>query len=117
MIYFIQQGGDGPIKIGLAEDPYVRCDLLQVGNPEKLYVRAVMPGGLAEEAALHMRFADGAIRGEWFASDTPGLLDLVAEAEHDEFWSEDELICERCQTNPVPLGRRKLCVPCGTRRR
>lgn len=114
MIYFIQQGEVGPIKIGVADSPDRRLGWLQCGNPQKLYLRAILVGGMPEERILHDRFASGHIRGEWFAAATPGLAGLIAAAEHEEFWSddEDELLCARCQGRPVPLGRRKYCEAC-----
>jgi hypothetical protein len=73
VIYFIQQGHDGPIKIGLAEterDCEHRLRLLQVGNPQRLRLLAVMGGRMDCDKALHAVFVRGRIRGEWVQGGT-----------------------------------------------
>lgn len=77
MIYFIQEEDDGPIKIGVADSPVARIGALQTGNPRELNLLSVMDGGYREEADLHVRFAAGSIRGEWFDPGTPGLQELL----------------------------------------
>lgn len=72
MTYFIQQGDDGPVKIGIANNPAQRLERLQCGNPEPLYGRVLIPGN--HERELHKRYAEKKIRGEWF--DASVLLDL-----------------------------------------
>lgn len=65
MIYFIQSGNF--VKIGhSAGDPRHRLGRLQIGNPEKLTLIAVIEGGRNEEAVWHDRFCDLRVRGEWF---------------------------------------------------
>lgn len=66
VVYFIQAGMDGPIKIGFARDPWKRLEELQPGNPYALYLRATLPGGRRTEAKLHQRFAHLRLVGEWF---------------------------------------------------
>lgn len=64
-VYFIQAGGPtGPIKIGHG-DPQSRRDDCQVGNHLELRIIRVFEGGKPEEDALHDRFVDLWIRGEW----------------------------------------------------
>ena len=46
-VYFIQQGSDGPIKIGMAENVQQRLDSLQLGNSDLLVVI-----GVAMDAAV-----------------------------------------------------------------
>lgn len=65
-VYFVQQGSDGPVKIGLGADPEARLIELQVGNPDPLYLRVTIPGDVALEGALHRRFGEWHVRGEWF---------------------------------------------------
>lgn len=65
-VYFIQSGVGGPIKIGSSITPHACLRQLQTGNPEALRLLVVIPGGDAEEKALHQRFADIRRDGEWF---------------------------------------------------
>lgn len=129
MIYFIQSGEGGPIKVGYVEGLTrsaieFRVGLLQVGNPEPLKVLATMAGGRAEERELHKRFRAGHIRGEWFNADTPFLQDAIDAAPNDEAeiaWQlreDGEQICEWCRTEPVAPPRRSLCSErCATDKR
>jgi hypothetical protein len=69
-VYFIQQGDTGPIKIGYTEtldSLSGRMSGLQTGNPHKLWCLATIDGTIADEHALHDRFKESHIRGEWFA--------------------------------------------------
>ncbi len=77
-VYFIQEQGDGgAIKIGCtAGDPRARLATLQTGNSRRLHLLASIPGGAAEEAALHERFAAYRVSGEWFRVD-PYLLGFI----------------------------------------
>lgn len=77
MIYFIQMGEDGPIKIGKADDPRQRLNSLQIGCPVALTLLGVLDGDVEREADLHAGFDDARLRGEWF-SPVPDLLALIA---------------------------------------
>lgn len=96
-LYFIQEGEDGPIKIGIATDVSARLRGIQSGNPRPLRVLfgtfaghdgsrfALHQGAVVErpeaarwlERRWHKSFAHLCLRGEWFA---PGadLLDAIA---------------------------------------
>lgn len=64
-VYMIQAGGEwGPVKIGHG-DPVSRLLGCQVGNHLQLRLIRTFEGDVGEEAALHVRFADLWIRGEW----------------------------------------------------
>lgn len=67
-VYFIQQGSDGPIKIGLAANPEKRLGTLQSGNPDRLYVRAIIRTAEPKklEIDLHGLFRQHRVGGEWF---------------------------------------------------
>lgn len=69
MIYFIQSGPQGPIKIGTCKDEYLmkRLSTLQTGNPDGFVVLGIMDGGLDLEGDLHRRFRAHRRSGEWFA--------------------------------------------------
>jgi len=74
MIYFIQEGRAGAIKIGFARDSvHQRLNDLQVGNPRRLYCIGVMDGTYADETRLHYAMHAFRVRGEWF-SPVPELL-------------------------------------------
>ncbi|MDQ3879574.1 MAG: GIY-YIG nuclease family protein [Chloroflexota bacterium] len=82
MIYAIQRGSDGPIKLGLAGDPNKRLESLQTANDVELVLMAAWDGTASDERALHARFADAHIRGEWFAP-LPDLCAFVDERQQD----------------------------------
>lgn len=65
-IYFIQAGSQGAIKIGWAKDPAKRIRTLQTSQHQKLKMLGAIPGTLKDEQALHRRFADARLNGEWF---------------------------------------------------
>lgn len=76
-VYFIRAGKNGPVKIGhCAGDVERRLMELQVAHWETLRVIRKFEGGAAEEAALHLRFADLHLRGEWFSFSRAMLGDL-----------------------------------------
>lgn len=75
-LYAIQQGENGPIKLGLAKDPRERLKTLQQGNPERLHGLAAWRALRLEERQLHEEFAADRLVGEWFRP-TPELVDFV----------------------------------------
>jgi hypothetical protein len=66
MIYFIQSGPAGPIKIGTTVDLDRRLRSLQIAHSVRLTVLGTVPGDAVQEAALHAELAADRIRGEWF---------------------------------------------------
>lgn len=83
-VYFAQLTTGGPIKIGMAKRLRTRMFALQSGCPYPLQVLYAMPeAGYKEEAALHRRFADQRLHGEWFRP-APKLRDLIAVLAGDE---------------------------------
>ena len=68
MIYFVQSGEDGPLKIGKANSPYSRINELQTGSPERLYMRATLDVPDSVERGLHAILGGCRVRGEWFDS-------------------------------------------------
>lgn len=65
-VYFIGQDADGPIKIGVSEDPAKRLYELQVACAETLTLLGLVHGDETVEKTLHGAFAPDHIRGEWF---------------------------------------------------
>jgi len=77
VVYFIQAGGDaGPIKIGVAVDPWRRLCHLQTASHDVLAMLGMTAGDVAHERELHERFAIARLRGEWFTA-TPELLAYI----------------------------------------
>ena len=78
MIYFIQAGEAGPVKIGYSrsrEGAKKRLRDMATGHYETLHLRAVIPGEQIDEAELHAFWSHRRLRGEWFAPDV--LLDVA----------------------------------------
>jgi len=93
IIYFIQQGKDGPIKIGITDDLKSRVSSLQTANPYKLhllYSEKLQPGlAEKEEAHLHWVFKGIRLRGEWFRP-MPFLIKRIAQMKKEGFYSIPE---------------------------
>jgi hypothetical protein len=73
MVYFIQQGKGGPIKIGSAANPLQRMKTLQTGSPDKLYLLKSFKAGPDLESHLHKIFKKYKLNGEWYKPSTPIL--------------------------------------------
>lgn len=67
MLYAIQVGEDGPVKLGVTtRDPVPRLKDLQTSHHEQLHLRAAWDGDAVDERRLHRRFAGARLKGEWF---------------------------------------------------
>ena len=82
MIYFLQAGDGGDIKIGFTDkdDVAIRMRTLQTANGKRLRCLGTMPGNKELEDTLHRRFAafaviDG-VDNEWFQP-VPDLLAII----------------------------------------
>lgn len=81
MIYFIQAGDEGPIKIGytLGTDNFKhRFRMLQTGNHEELRLLKLVEGSKRDEESLHLQFHHLQYRAgsEWFY-DSQQIRDLI----------------------------------------
>lgn len=66
-VYFIEATGAEQIKIGWTGlSVFNRLKSLQTGNAFVLKVVGVTPGTSQDEKALHAKFRDEHVRGEWF---------------------------------------------------
>jgi len=74
VVYFVRSGDF--IKIGTAGKPAKRMAELRTSSPVKLTLLLTIPGGLSVEKALHQRFAELRVRGEWFRAE-PALTDFI----------------------------------------
>lgn len=77
VVYFIQQGTDGLIKIGCTRDIAIRIEQLQASQAMPLRLIGWTAGGFAEEKRLHAVFADAAVGHEWFTP-TDALIEYAA---------------------------------------
>lgn len=79
MIYFIQAGIDGPIKIGHTSlpDPMKRVKTLQASCPAKLTLLGTLPGDSAMESIIHRKLEKFRVYGEWF-KDTEEVRSAMA---------------------------------------
>lgn len=64
MIYFIQCGNDGPIKIGKSNNPKNRLQALRGGCPYKLSIIKRLHG--SSDYYVHELLKNHKLRGEWF---------------------------------------------------
>lgn len=83
VVYFIQAGAGGPIKIGVATDIARRVATLQTGSPEPLVVLATIAGGRAVEGRFHRALSLHRLRSEWF-NPTPEVAQAVDLARRGE---------------------------------
>lgn len=85
MIYFIQAGVDGPVKIGFSKSSagvYMRRRTMQTGHYERLRLLSLVEGDRDDERALHEFFASDRLEGEWFRPS-----DAVMELALDPRWA------------------------------
>lgn len=75
VVYFIQQGIEGPIKIGYSKGRSFRSRLsaLQIANPEKLHLIKLLEGNFQDETTIHHQLHDYHIRGEWYQN----VIDVI----------------------------------------
>lgn len=67
MIYFIQAGKKGAIKIGYTDKPVEeRLYSLQTASAEQLFILGTIDGTKKEEKLIHKKYHIYQIRNEWF---------------------------------------------------
>lgn len=66
MIYFITCREVQRVKIGFSEEPRGRFIKMRTDSPLDLVLERICEGDMADERALHSRFADDRLNGEWF---------------------------------------------------
>lgn len=96
VVYFLQSGEGGPIKIGHTTcNVYSRVTALQQASPYELRWIGYFPGIRADETAAHRKLAKSNLRNEWFHP-TPEVLAFIKE-KCPNFVEEDaaaEVLCE-----------------------
>lgn len=66
VVYFVEAGCGGPIKIGWSQDTNRRIAELQTANAHRLSLLGTVPGTMETEAAMHARFSHLRLEAEWF---------------------------------------------------
>lgn len=97
-VYFISDG-HGHIKIGKADDVFVRLRELQTGNPYKLkvilsVVLKSMKDAYDLELELHKMFSEDRLEGEWFNEEP--VLELI---------NRENVILDRFQFGGLGFGK------------
>lgn len=80
-VYLMQQGFNGPFKVGFGRDPNQRAQNLQVGNPDSIRVAhcewfASDADAELQEREIHDALSNWRVRGEWFSSE-PTCVDAL----------------------------------------
>ena len=76
MIYFIQAGKNGPIKIGQSNDPEVRLKNFQTGHYEELNLLFTITSDKLSDRDIHEILYEYRIRGEWFKPEVLNKIKL-----------------------------------------
>lgn len=124
-VYFIQNGDDGAIKIGMTRKLHKRLAHLQVNNPIELCVLGAIPTNKPRdlERDLHRKFSESRVSGEWF-SPSEELLDFikyhVPEVHHPDddvehiadFVPQSHGLCVICKDRYAGHGDGTVCAHC-----
>lgn len=78
LVYFIQAGVDGPIRIGSTRNLKSYFRQVQSCNPCEVYLRGAMPGWYEESARVCDSFALSKLRQDWFLPDAELLAFIAA---------------------------------------
>lgn len=65
-IYFVQAEATSDVKIGFSTNIQKRIKALVTGSSSGLVLLGAMPGTVFDEKALHKRFSQHRLQGEWF---------------------------------------------------
>lgn len=66
VVYFVEAGSGGPVKIGWTQDIERRIAELQTANAHKLNLLGTVAGTMENEAAVHAHFSHLRMEAEWF---------------------------------------------------
>jgi Meiotically up-regulated gene 113 len=84
MVYFIQAGVNGEIKIGFAIEPWKRIKQLQTGNHVRLTMLKVIPGDRKRETQIHHLLSVHRKHGDWFHP-TVEVLEFIKKLDDVEY--------------------------------
>jgi len=109
MIYFIREGDNGPIKVGVTKRPESRLKSLQTGNPRPLKFISILPGYAAREKKIKSDLKVHSINGEWFNPELQ-VLEYIDDIQYSEYELHDGSPfavlwrdMERSKTDPCPF--------------
>jgi hypothetical protein len=105
LLYAIQAGHDGLIKIGHAANVLRRLGKMRVDSAQELKLLGVLPGGPMKEREVHHKLRADRVRGEWF-SPTPAVLAFVG-----TMLPEGEAVDTKEERLPTTPKRRYRRVP------
>ncbi len=117
MIYFVQAGVNGCIKIGFAIDPEERLRKLQTAHDEELVLLKAISGDRGRETEIHQILAAHRKRREWFypTADVFGLMNKVREPEYEMVGSRPIAVLRRHKKKHERTSRTDYCPFCGRR--
>lgn len=113
MVYFIQEGDNGPIKIGKAVSVERRFKYLQISHHKELTILQVIPGGAERESKIKKDLIKFRIKGEWFQP-TPEVFEYmrcVKYAEYELLNGRPRAVLYRENEN----AKTEICPFCGKR--
>ena len=84
MVYFIQAGDNGPIKIGTSSVPEMHIDRLQQGNHEELRLIAEIPGERSLEKKVRADLKAFELGRKWFHA-TDEVLNYIKKIQLTEY--------------------------------
>ena len=84
MIYFIQAGDNGPIKIGASSSPREHVKILQQGNHQELNLIAQIPGDRSLEQKVRADLEEFERGRKWFDA-TDEVLDYIEKIQVVEY--------------------------------
>ena len=90
MVYFIQAGGNGPIKIGISTSPREHVKILQQGNHHELNLIAQIPGDHNLEQKVRADLQAFERGRKWFDA-TDEVLDYIEELQSVEYHIIDKV--------------------------
>jgi predicted GIY-YIG superfamily endonuclease len=86
VLYVIQRGDDGPIKVGISRNVNQRVKDLQTGSAERLNVLRVYKMADVERAIHAELERKSRLEGEWFPADLLSLVDRFFNVDFDVTW-------------------------------
>ena|SRR3990172_1019651 len=118
MIYFIQEGKDGRIKLGCSSHPNRRLKSLQPANSKELILLGFLPGDEIREKELQKQFKQYHVRGEFFEPNEK-LLEFInnncqkSEIKNRVYYIDNGLY-RICLIEPLELNIEKaMCAQSG----